>query len=351
MSNLSFLVCRFGAFALAACLLTGCSQQQRVVLYSAQEKEFADQILADFEKQTALPVTAHYDSEANKSVGLLDDLVREAKKPRCDVHWNNEIIGTIRLQRLGVLEPYDSPAAQPFPKAFRASDHTWTAFAGRARILLLNTKLLTERGIPEAQWPRSLLDLTHPRWKGQVAMSKPIAGTNATQAACLFQVWGKDKAVQWYRDLKANDIKIVAGNKQAAEGVGQGQFLIGMTDTDDAMAEVDAGRPVRIVFPDKDAPKDSKLGTLFIPNTLAVIKGCPNPEGAKKLVDFLLNPEVETKLAESASRQIPLNPNAHAKLPPQIETPQIARPLPVDFERAADLWDEVQTFMREEFLR
>jgi iron(III) transport system substrate-binding protein len=124
---------RFGPFALAACLFTGCSQQQRIVLYSAQEKEFADTILADFEKQSALPVTAHYDNEANKSVGLLDDLIREAKQPRCDVHWNNEIIGTIRLQRLGVLEPYGSPAAQQFPNAFRASDHTWTAFAGRVQ--------------------------------------------------------------------------------------------------------------------------------------------------------------------------------------------------------------------------
>jgi iron(III) transport system substrate-binding protein len=182
-------------------------------------------------------------------------------------------------------------------------------------------------------------------------MSKPVAGTSATQAACLFQAWGKDKAMKWYRDLKANEVKIVPGNKQAAEGVGQGQFLIGITDTDDAIAEVEAGRPVRIVFPDRDAPADSKLGTLYIPNTLAVIKGCPNPEGARKLVDYLLSPEVEKKLAESASRQIPLNPEVRAKLPSQIETPLTARPLPVDFERAADLWDEVQTFLREEFLR
>jgi iron(III) transport system substrate-binding protein len=351
MPRLSFLLCRLGLCALVSYSFAGCSQQQRVVLYSAQDKEFADQILADFEKQTSLPVTAHYDSEANKSVGLYDDLIREAKQPRCDVHWNNEILGTIRLQRQGILDPYDSPAAKAFPAAFRASDQSWTAFAGRARVLILNTKLLQERGIGEAQWPKSLLDLTHPRWKGQVALSKPVAGTSATQAACLFQAWGKDKAVQWYRDLKANDVKLVAGNKQSAEGVGQGQYLIGITDTDDAIAEAEAGRPVRIVFPDKDAAPGSKLGTLFIPNTLAVIKGCPNPEGARKLVDYLLSPEVEKKLAESASRQIPLNPNVHAKLPPQIETPLTARPLPVDFERAADMWDEVQTFMREEFLR
>src|SRR5207302_8841102 len=130
--------------------------------------------------------------------------------------------------------------------------------------------------------------------------------------ACLFQAWGKDKARAWYLALKANGVKHVPGNKQVAEGVGQGQYLLGLTDTDDAIAEVEAGRPVRIIFPDKGAAADSKLGILFIPNTVAVIKNCPNPEGARRLVDFLLSPEVETKLAESASKQIPLNPNVRA---------------------------------------
>ena len=95
----------------------------------------------------------------------------------------------------------------------------------------------------------------------------------------------------------------------------------------------------------------SKLGTLFIPNTDAVIEGCPHPEEARRLVDYLLRPEVEAQLAEAESKQIPLNPNVHAKLPDSIHTPQAARPLPVDFERAADLWDEVQSFLEREFLR
>jgi iron(III) transport system substrate-binding protein len=344
-------VTRWCRLALALALFaTGCKDENRVVLYSAQEREFAGQILDDFQKLTSLPVAATYDSEANKSVGLYENLRREALTPRCDVHWNNEILATIRLQRQGILEPYDSPSARAFPAAFRANDHTWTAFAARARVLILNTKQLQERSIPEAEWPKSLDDLTHPRWKGQVAMSKPVAGTSATQVACLFQAWGKAKAKQWYLALKANGIQLVAGNKQVAEGVGQGQYLVGLTDTDDAAAELDAGRPVRIVFTDRDATAESKLGTLYIPNTLAVIKGCPNPQGARKLVDFLLSEQVETKLALSDSRQIPLNPNVKPTLPPWLATPATARPLPVNFEQAADLWEEAQLFVRESLL-
>ena len=95
---------------------------------------------------------------------------------------------------------------------------------------------------------------------------------------------------------------------------------VGVTDTDDAIDEVKAGKPVRIVFPDRAGGK-GRMGTLFIPNTLCIPKGCPNPEGAKKLVDYLLSAEVEKRLAEGPSAQIPLNPKVTAKLPPQIETP------------------------------
>src|ERR1051326_7210454 len=104
------------AAALAPAVIAGCrSDKGRVVLYCAQDREFAEELLGDFTSQTGLAVTPKYDTEADKSVSLYEELVRERERPRCDVHWNNEILGTIRLQRLGMLEPYDSPAAAPYP--------------------------------------------------------------------------------------------------------------------------------------------------------------------------------------------------------------------------------------------
>jgi iron(III) transport system substrate-binding protein len=338
--------CLVLAAGLCGCGSGSADPKSRVVLYCAQDREFAEDILKDFTRRTGLEVLPRYDTEANKSVSLYEELVREAKRPRCDVHWNNEILATIRLQRLGLLEPYASPSARPYPDPLKAKDHTWHAFAGRARVLVIDT-----RQVAPADRPHSLLDLTQPRWRGRVALAKPQFGTTATQAACLFQAWGPDKAKQFYRGLRDNGVQIVPGNKQVAEGVGQGRFAAGLTDTDDAIAEVDARRPVDVLYPDRDAPPDSPLGTLFIPNTVAILRGCPNPEGARRLAHYLLSAEVEAKLARSASRQIPLNPEVRVELPPQIQTPRTVRPLPVDFERAADLWDEAQSFLSAEFAK
>lgn len=328
----------FWLLPLALHAILGCSSgaASRVVVYCAHDREFADEILKQFEKESGLKVDVLYDTEANKSVQLKDRLIREAKSPRCDVHWNNEILGTIDLHKKEVLQPYASPSAVPFPAEFKASDHSWTAFAARARVVLVNTDKVNREDFPKRLW-----DLTDPAWKNKIAMAKPLFGTTATQAACLFQAWGPDKATDFYRKLHTNGVELVAGNKQVAVGIGIGQHAVGLTDTDDAVAEIEAGKPVAMLFLDED--------TLFIPNTVALIKGSPNPAGAKKLIDFLLSAEVERKLALSESRQIPLNPEVKLDAIKHIKTPRDVKALAVDFAKAAENWRTSQEFLVKEF--
>jgi iron(III) transport system substrate-binding protein len=332
-----------------ALVAVGCGPRGgRVVLYCAQDRPFAEAVLGPFQASGGPALSVKYDTEANKSVGLYRELQLEARRPRCDVHWNNEIITTLMLAREGLLDPYASPAAQAYPDFAKAADHTWHAFAARARVLLIHAP-----GVADADRPRSLLELTDPKWKGRLVMAKPNFGTTATQAACLFEVLGPDAARAFYRGLKANGVRIVAGNKQVAEAVGRAEAAVGLTDTDDAMDEVNAGRPVAVIFPDADPPNDQypRLGTLFIPNTVAVIKGCPNPANARRLVDYLLSADVEAKLASAGGYQIPLNPAVAVTLPPALAPARTARPMRVDFAKAASLWDEVQAFLRDEFAR
>jgi iron(III) transport system substrate-binding protein len=329
-------------------LLSGCQKPEaRVVLYCAQDKEFAEPLFAGFKSEHALDIAPKFDTEANKSVSLAHELEAEAARPRGDVHWNNEILNTIRLARKGVYEPYTPANAAAYPDWTRPADRSWQAFAARARVLIVNTSL-----VPEGQRPRGILDLTAPKWAGKVAMAKPQFGTTATHAAALFDVLGANAAKTYYRSLKANNVRIVAGNKQVAVGVAEGRFAVGVTDTDDALIELNAGKPVAIVFPDRDGhPDHPRLGVLYIPNTVALVKGGPNPAGGQKLIEYLLRPETEVRLAEGGGFQIPLNPNVKAILPAAVVTPDRAKRMAVDWEKAADLWDEVQTFMRDEFAR
>jgi len=337
---------RFVALLLLLC--PACSSNEpRVVLYCAQDREYAEAILGDFTAKTGLRVDVKFDTESTKSVSLYEEIVREAARPRCDVYWNNEILNTIRLAKLELLEPYESPAAGDYPDWTKAKDHTWQAFAARARVLIVNKNLVAEK-----DYPQSILDLTQARWKNKVAMAKPEFGTTATQAVCLFQALGDDAARQFYQELRKNGVAIVAGNKQSAQGVANGDYAIGLTDSDDAIEELNDGKPVAIIFPDRSGnSKYPALGTLYIPNTVAIIKGASNASGARKLVDTIVSPEVEKRLAEGGGYQIPLNPKTHANMHPALLQPEQPKVMQVDWERAAENWEAVQKFLRDEFGR
>jgi iron(III) transport system substrate-binding protein len=322
-------------------IVAGCwaPAESEAVVYTALDREFSERILNDFTAQTGVVVRAHYDAESTKTVGLTERIVREAARPRCDVFWNNEIVQSIRLEKAGLLEAYHSPLDDEYPEMFRSPDGYWHGFAARARILIVNRRL-----VADDQMPDSIYDLTDPQWRGQIALAKPLFGTAATHAACLFAALGPEKAKQFFRDLKANDARVLSGNRQVADAVAAGELAFGLTDTDDAVGCIDAGHPVEIVYPDRSA---GQLGVLFIPNTLCIVRGGPNGESARKLVDFLLSAEVEQKLAEGPGAQIPLNRNVASA--PRVETPATVHAMQVDFAQAADRWEEVAEFLRDEF--
>jgi len=319
----------------------GCwtSSGPEVVVYSALDREFSEPVLADFEKESGIAVQPVYDDESTKTVGLTNRIIQEAGRPRCDLFWNNEILNTLRLQQAGVVDVYRSPAAEPFPDMAKSAKGTWHGFAARARVLIVNTE-----NLPEGESPASILDLADPKWKGRCGIAKPLFGTTASHAACLFAHWGDEKAKEFFLSLEENDVQILSGNKQVARSVAGGQIDFGLTDTDDAIIELEQGQPVEIVYPDQG---EDEMGTLFIPNTLVVIKGGPNPQAARRLVDWLLRPEIEARLAAGPSAQIPLNPNCEAEV--RVATPKTIRPMEIDFDRAAEKWDAAAEFLKAEF--
>jgi iron(III) transport system substrate-binding protein len=336
--NRSWLVLLLGV----SCATTfgGCTSEpdSEVVVYAALDEGFSRPIFGDFQAETGIEVRPKFDTEATKTVGLAQAILAEKARPRCDLFWNNEILNTLRLERAGLLRAYRSPAAEGFPAFAKSPTGMWHGFAARARVLIVNSKR-----IGDAERPTSVNDFRDARWKGRCGIAKPLFGTTATHAAVLFARLGEAEAKSFFRDVKAN-AQILAGNKQVALAVAAGQIDWGITDTDDAIIEIDKAQPVTIVYPDQG---EGQPGTLFIPNTLALVKGAPNPEAAEELVDYLLAPAVEEKLAAGPSAQIPLNPAVDIKL--RVESPKTIRPMEVDWQAAADQWDAAYAFLTEEF--
>lgn len=294
--------------SLSLIAFTGCggSGPEPVIVYTALDEIYSRPILEAFEAQTGIPVQAVYDTEAAKTTGLVTRLINEVNRPRCDVFWNNEVAQTILLQEKGVLDTYVPEAAAAIPLPFKDSEGYWTGFAARARVIIYNTDQVEEP-------PTSVYDFLLPENRGKGAIAMPLFGTTATHAAALYALWGEEQALAFFERLKGNEVAFLASNAEVRDRVARGDFAFGLTDTDDANGAVEDGLPAKWLLPDQD-----KLGTLLIPNAVSLIKNSPNPEGARKLIDYLLSPEVEARLADSRSIQIPLNPavEGQEKVPP-----------------------------------
>ena len=330
----------------AMILVLGCPRGDRpdresAVLYCALDQIFSESILKGFATDSGHSLKPVFDTEATKTVGLVNRIIAEESAPQCDVFWNNEIVRTIVLKKKGLLTPYVSRNAGDIPPLFKDEDGYWTGFAARARVLIYNKNLLNEEDLPA-----SIFDLVKPEWKGKVAMALPLFGTTASHAAALFATLGDEKALEFYRDLKANDVRIVSGNATARDVVVRGEYPIAFTDTDDAYVALAKGMPVGIIFPDQG---DDGIGTLLIPNTVSLIKGGPNPDAGKKLIDYLVSAGTEEALALCGSAQIPLRPGL--KVADGAWTLGDVKAQNVDWEAVAGKMEPVAAIMREMFVQ
>lgn len=326
------------AFSVPGCGKSEVDKSTEVVVYTALDQEFSKPIFDNFTRDTGIVVKGKYDVESTKTVGLASEILEESKRPRCDLFWNNEILNTLRLERKDLLRAYSSAAAASYPPTAHSPKGLWYGFAARARVLLVNTNQVSEE-----RRPKSIRDFTDPQWYDRCGIAKPLFGTTATHAACLFAAWGDAEAEEFFHGVKRN-ARIMSGNRQVAEAVGGNSLAFGLTDTDDAIVEIEKGMPVTIIYPDQ---REGEVGTLFIPNTLALIKDSPHPNEAEKLLDYLLSADVERRLAAGPSAQIPLQSGVEAS--PRVKTPAQVKAMNVDWSAAAAKWDAVSHFLQTEF--
>ncbi len=324
-----------GVLLILVAALMGCSRSanQEVVVYTSEDQVFSEPILKAFEKKTGMTVKAVYDTEETKSTGVVNRLIAERTNPQADLFWSNDPIRPLLLQNREILAPYLSVNRARIPKEYRDEEGYWTGFSARARVILYNRHLVTPQDVP-----RSVLDLTSPQWKGKAAFANPLFGTSTIHAAALFVTWGEERAKAFFEGMKANRIRIATSNGEVRDLVAAGEVAWGVVDTDDAHVALVQQKPVGVVYPDQDGP-----GTLLMPNMVAMIKGGPHPEHAKKLIDYLLSAEVEEALALSPAAQMPLG--SDAKRPDSMVAIGSMKDMGLDYRKVAETVEKIQPFL------
>ena len=340
--------------ALALFLLAGCNSAEDradsagaavgdVVIYCSVDMGFAEPILDDFARETGIKVHRQFDTEAGKTTGLLHKLLAERQNPRADVWWSSEIFGTMQLAAEGVLDAYQPTTADDIPRQYRDPDGRWMAFGLRGRVLAYDPKRTAAEDVP-----RRWCDLADPKYKGRIAMADPRFGTTRGHMATLLSLWGEPAMTHFYEGLRANGFRRSDGNSHSVLLLVRGVVDFAATDTDDVIVAQQRGDSVAMVYPDLDAPGGKRKfpGTLWIPSSVALVKGAPHGAAARKLIDYLASARIEERLYASDSRSVPVRPALRKKLNASAPGESV-----VDYAAAAALLDRSDALVTDVLLK
>ncbi len=273
---------------LGASLLSGCASKtstptqtadvpksKRVVLYCSIDDVFAKPLIEKLKKRTGLDIVPLFDTESTKTAGLTTRIRAEKSRPRADVLWTSALLQTLLLSQDGLLEPYDSPAARDLAPRFRGVG--WAGVGTRARVLVANSSDTAFSLDRLVLIPKGLA----------TAHSNPQFGTASDEATALY-AREPNRTLMWYRELKAAKVRILPGNGDVARAVADGDLQFGWTDTDDYLGQKKRGKPI---FAAK-----TQTDNVIVPGAVALVKGAPNPENARKLFDAIVSKQGEADL-------------------------------------------------------
>lgn len=313
---------RMLATLLAACAAVAVSAsamaEGKVVVYTSNDSNLNRYVFETFTRETKIEVEP---VEAGSGV-VFRRIASERERPLGDIVWG--VSRTLLRANKALLAPYASKNKEAVPAYFRDPDDHWIGTNVHLLVILQNTKL-----IPAAAGPKSWVDLLDPKWKGKVAFTDPAnSGSAYSNLTMLAQMWGPGEA-GWEKvsQLLANT-RVLNRSSLVFQGVGNGEFPLGMSLEYAGYQWSSNGAPVRVIYPQD--------GTVAQMEGVAIIRGGPNTEGAKQFVDYVTRKDVREAILRFAFRRPARQDLDLSQLPGQM--PQLSNVKLVDYDE--DTWVE-----------
>lgn len=272
-SNHPALRAAFAVFALAACRVelgppgeraaTGVAE---VWIYTSMYQEVIDEMAPALARD--LPdVKVEWFQSGSEKVAQRWEAEHEAGGSRACLLATSDPAWYVALTGRDLLRPYVSPRALELDRAWATP--TWSAF----RISLM----VMASSAPEA--PSSFRELADPRWKGRFSTPDPLSsGTMFTTLAALRATLGED----WIAAAKANGWVAAGGNSAVLTRMQSGEKPVGVLLLENLLAKEGAPGPI---FPEE--------GAVPVPGPLAIPRGCPDPDAAERVYDWLMGPTAQ----------------------------------------------------------
>ncbi len=287
-------------FVILGCVMplmaAGSPESNELVVYSPAPMEQVNLIVPLFEEKYGVIVNV-----IEGDTGAMFNRVKaEAANPQADV------VLTGGIDSGGSFREYlDDYISKEDANLFTsAKDHPWyNAVFLHPMGIIYNTNLVKEGEV------KGWMDLTDPKWKGKVLMPDPRkSGSAFGELIIMLHAFGRDgKGWDYFTNLYSN-LTVTTSSSHTYKFVASGEFPLGLTHERNAYKYRDGGSPVGFIYPEE--------GTAVRPDGIYLVKNGPNPELAKKFIDFVLSKEIMEALRDTGYRVNRIDVDPPAGYPP-----------------------------------
>src|SRR5690349_16719810 len=188
-----------------------------IVVYNAQHEGLTKAWVEGFTQETGIPVTLRNGDDTEMG----NQIVQEGAASPADVFLTENSPAMVLVDNAGLFTPVDKTTLEQVDSAYRPAHGKWVGIAARSTVFVYNPSKL-----PEADLPKSIMDLADPSWKGRWAASPGGADFQAIVAAILEQK-GEAATLDWLKGMKTNYANY-RGNSSVLKAVNAGQIDSGV---------------------------------------------------------------------------------------------------------------------------
>lgn len=229
---------------------------------------------------------------------LVSRVIAEKGAPQADVLLGGPSSQHIAIEETGALATYVPEAAKALPAYAVSPEGYWTGFYLTALGIGVNEERYHEL-FPDTPFPATWDDLLNPAFKGEIVLTDPVASSTAYLfVQTQLQRLGWDAGWAYLEELAKLVGQFPASGGAPPQLVGTGEYAIGIAYVHALARYRHDGFPVSTIVPPDTA---GEVGAV------SLIAGGPNPENAKRFIDFVLSAKAEAAFS-AQSFTTPLNP-------------------------------------------
>ncbi|MGB6210444.1 iron ABC transporter substrate-binding protein [Pseudomonas mandelii] len=318
--------------ALLATALLGATQvfaaDDGIVVYNAQHESLTKAWVEGFTKETGIKVTVRNGDDTEMG----NQIVQEGAASPADVFLTENSPAMVLVDNAGLFAPVAPTTLEQVEAAYRPAHGKWVGIAARSTVFVYNPAKL-----PEADLPKSLMDLAGPAWKGRWGASPAGADFQAIVAAVL-ELKGEAATLEWLKGMKSN-VTAYRGNSAVLKAVNAGQIDSGViyhyySFGDQAKTGENSNNTALHYFKHKDP------GAFVSVSGGGVLASSKHKEQAQALLKWITGKDGQDILKTGKSFEYAVGKNAayNPKLVPlpQLDAP-VVDPSKLDSKKAVDL--------------